>query len=389
MLVKKLLALTLCFVTKADKIDDALNGLANKANGLKNTAEGYKRSHGGARNDLATEAAHDFYNRARAKTWTARPDLLNALWGDYKHHEHWEGRFRNWGGHRNGYAEYVHREAKNAFYNTHRSVDDMMSNLAYQPTVRLNLIFSNQGGSGGFYKKKVITGSKQASSINKKLASSITAGVKGPLGALTGSLSATASAELSTSFSSSSFEYKEEELNIDLSKPMYIYQVVGNFMTKGGEALTINGNYRILSAPAQQKSAPSGPIKAGTYYLKNFFMNRDSLVCQAHSETPFICCGAGPYYADQHWKLTPVGGNGYIITNSANNRVLGVDNGKLVARPGLSDVWQISQTANSLKSDGAYEIKHSSNMNLVSWTWGTGLTPPAHYTDQHWLIVAV
>jgi len=250
MLVKKLLALTLCFVTKADKIDDALNGLVNKANGIKNTAEGYKRSHGGARNDLATEAAHDFYNRARAKTWTARPDLLNALWGDYKHHEHWEGKFRNWGGHRNGYAEFVHKEAKNAIYNTHRSVDDMMSNLAYAPKVRLNLIFSNQGGSSGYYKKKITTGSKQASSINKKLATSITAGVEGPLGALTGSLSATAAAELATSFSSESFENREEEINIDLSKPMYIYQVVGDFMTKGGQALTINGNYRILSAPA-------------------------------------------------------------------------------------------------------------------------------------------
>jgi len=257
MLVKKLLALTLCLVTKADKVDDALNGLVNRANDLKNDAEGYKRSHGGARNDLAAEAAHDFYNRARAKTTMARSDLLKAIWNDYKHHENWEGKFRNWGGHRNGYAENVHKKAKDAFYTTHRSVNSMMSSLAYDPVVRLELIFSNQGGSNAKITKKIITGSQQSSSINKQLASTITARVKGPIGALTGSMSASASAAIQTSFSQSSYEHKEDTIELWLNKPIYIYQVVGHFMTGAGEALTINGNFRIFSEPVKSVSTPS------------------------------------------------------------------------------------------------------------------------------------
>ena len=128
-------------------------------------------------------------------------------------------------------------------------------------------------------------------------------------------------------------------------------------------------------------------IKAGTYYLRSYTRNQDSLVCLWTSDSPHLCCGAGPYYDDQLWTLTPVGNGGsdrYTITNLANKRVLGVEDGKIVAQPGRSDVWQFSYAYG-----GTYQIRHvASNMNLASLdSWNTGIAQPGYNEDQLWLVV--
>jgi len=254
MVMKKLLVLALAAVGSADRIDDRLNAVVNEANAAKNKAEAHKNNDWtfSERNSLATDAGYDWYNRAKDQLGNARTVLLSELWDDYEHHKEWEEKFRRWGGFRNEYARDVHRRAKDSFYSAYNDIEDMMSTLSGSPDVKLNLIFANEGGSGGTFRQLIITGSKQASSINTQLASTISASVRGPIGALMGSASASASAAMQSSFSQSSFAYRENEIEIDLSEPIYIYQVVGNFKTGGGEGITINGSHQIFNSPINQ-----------------------------------------------------------------------------------------------------------------------------------------
>ena len=93
----------------------------------------YKKEDGGSRNVLASEACDDWLRRAVSGQWSTKnrwrrtgnlKELLNALFSDYSHHKYWEKKYKTWGGHRNGYAEFIHREAKDSFGKVIETVKD-------------------------------------------------------------------------------------------------------------------------------------------------------------------------------------------------------------------------------------------------------------------------
>jgi len=129
MILKSLLLFTLLGLTAADRISDVLNENLNLARSNRDEAQGYLDSwdlFSNRRNKLARDAGNDWVSRANSRKVTPRTILLDELWKDYEHHAHLEQKFREWGGHTNGYAAFIHERARDSFRVTYGTIKNLM-----------------------------------------------------------------------------------------------------------------------------------------------------------------------------------------------------------------------------------------------------------------------
>jgi len=254
MIINKLLVLSICAVAGANKVDDALRVFVNNARNTKSSVDRYYRKDGGARNQHAADAANDFYNRAREKQSAANQfgynRLLTLIWADYEHHKKWENQFRKWARWdpwHNNYAKDTHKNAKNDFLDLYNKVDNLVSNMDknQRPKVKTILLYANAcevGCGSGFMVEKYKKGSKQSSSITNKLSTKLTTQVN----LLIASISAEIGHEWAETLSQDSWEETEHELKINFDRPLFVYQIVGEFMTNAGQSIGINGGLRMF-----------------------------------------------------------------------------------------------------------------------------------------------
>lgn len=246
--LKILLALALFVVANANKTDDVVDDLIYNARKEKDAVTRWYRKEPKDRNKFASKAVHYYYHRAKDLKGVDHENLLATIWSYYQEHKKQAGYYRSWGGWNHQYAEDVHTRAMNEFYDAYNKIKQLDSSLA-SSCLQLELVFSNQGGSKGTITEKVFRGSKQASSITKELSVAISASVGGFFKSLTGSLSSDVSTYFSSTSNFESYSHYEKTVTIDLSKPIYIYQVVGSFKTQGDYSIFIRGTEQIFSEP--------------------------------------------------------------------------------------------------------------------------------------------
>jgi len=194
----------------------------------------------GRRNDLAFEAAEQNADKGRQLRMMNNSQVLGKMWEAYENSKDFEKKYRDWGGHDNGYAEQVHGRSKDAFYNAFLAVKKLQNTCA-DANFDLVLLFSTDGGSSGTKIVKVTTGHSEKTTISSDLTSSISASITGPLSVFTGTFNASVSASLKSSFETSSFENREDSMTINLNKPCYVYQVKGTVKNGLGSMFVLGG----------------------------------------------------------------------------------------------------------------------------------------------------
>lgn len=208
-------------------VDSVLTKLIDTLRRLKETAEGFRSSR---RNRLAQQAGRNNYQDALELRALPISDLPGRTWNRYNHCKHWQEKFDNWGGHTNGYAEYMHREAKNAYYDAYLD----LLNLSETATAQLTLqpLLSIYGDSTGTVNYKVTEkdGYERNETVSDKLHRSITASVSVAAQVfaanINASVSGTVSRDIETTTSITNTKSKEvtHEWNLDIEKPKFIYQ---------------------------------------------------------------------------------------------------------------------------------------------------------------------
>ena len=244
----KVLILGFACLSFANKIDHYLNTCEAEIKNLLDTAN--RHGSKSRRGRLAITAANDAYKRAqKAKLRSGTPShLLGELEKNYEHHKHYENKFRQWGGYDNAYAEYIHRESAEFFYQARQNIYDAMTTLDLSESkLDLVLLYSNQGGSAGEFLQKVEVGYKSTETIDNKISHQITSGLDVLLGPVTMKFGYQFATEMASSFYTENYEYNTQTIKIDLSKPAYVYQLVGNFVSEAEHGYTIKGNYRIYT----------------------------------------------------------------------------------------------------------------------------------------------
>lgn len=115
---------------------------------LKDQTEGWFSRHGSDRNRLARQAANDNLDKARTLSSLIGGDsraLVDKMYAYYEEITGYERQFRNWGGHRNSYAEEIHRLGAEAFLAGHNRLNPLTRTVL---DVKATLVLSwmHEGG---------------------------------------------------------------------------------------------------------------------------------------------------------------------------------------------------------------------------------------------------
>ena len=107
------------------EVDYILDELVSKLREVKGGAEAWRRKENTRRNQLALEAASNNLDDAQSILSMDVYLMAEKLHERYEHTKYWEAQFRKKGGFDNGYAEFCHREAKDAYHRAYISLMDV------------------------------------------------------------------------------------------------------------------------------------------------------------------------------------------------------------------------------------------------------------------------
>jgi len=249
-------------------LDDLINGVIAKLQQIYDDSASWLRKSNSRRNRLATDAARNNLDDGKElRLMNSGPEVHNRLIDRYNHCKWWEAKFRGWGGHDNDFARSNHAKAKDVYYEAAAETIKMM-NTAVGSRANMVAVFQNIGIEGtGTVNLKVDIKSGYSSTQNKsnELHTSVSASVSAAITYMV----ATVTAEVSTSVaskiaSSSSIVNTKEttttiEIEADLGKPFYIYQVKFDVGLADDSSLSVWGAGYIVS-PVPISNLPSAKL---------------------------------------------------------------------------------------------------------------------------------
>jgi len=238
-------------------VDKVLEILIKRLQTLKNDANSYYSKHGGRRNELALEASTNNLqdaNELRTLSNSKVPNRLNAL---YKHTKEQEHQFNKvWGGDDNTYAGYCHGQAKKAYYHAIlqcKALGETITNT----NAKMVAIFQNLAsipGANQFEKEvSVKSGYARTTKVESELHTKIAAQVDASMNKLVARVRATVSAEIraalkgSVAIQNTAERTDRQRITLDLTSPVYVYQVQYSSVMADGSTLASWGAGWIVS----------------------------------------------------------------------------------------------------------------------------------------------
>lgn len=209
---------------------------------LKDQTEGWFRRHGSDRNRLARQAANDNLHKARSLSPLLGGDsrlLVEKLYQYYDEITGYEQQFRDWGGHRNSYAEEIHGLGAEAFLAGHNRLNPL-TRTVLDVSASLVLSWSNEGGgeAGLARSTKTVTlyrgyesDSTETETIHSQVTNKIGANFSGEGLGLSGGFEAShenitrEDLVRSTTVRNVTRDQYTETIEYDLAQPIYVYFV--------------------------------------------------------------------------------------------------------------------------------------------------------------------
>mmetsp|Transcript_56575 Transcript_56575/g.99424 ORF Transcript_56575/g.99424 Transcript_56575/m.99424 type:complete len:244 (-) Transcript_56575:200-931(-) len=235
-------------------VEEVVDHVVLRANVMFNAAQGWYDHQKSRRNELALQAANDLYGKeSELIRLIHNPQLLIQRLEELRnHYEHWEDKFRGWGGHDHEYAMQVHRESKEIVREALRGLHALNRNLELvHRSVNLVLAFSGSGGSAGNHKvtMRVKEGFSSHNTTRSSHDWSVSASASGSyLGC---------NFEANTNYKGNLFQETitktsaeremEETVYVDFSKPCYLYYPQVQLQSSNGEIATFSSRALIQS----------------------------------------------------------------------------------------------------------------------------------------------
>ena len=109
-------------------MDNIIDNIRRRAEEIHRGARDFYERESTRRNQLALQASEDLYRRdIELRPYARSPqNLRDRLQDLYNHYQHWEEQFRTWGGHDNGYAQWVHEQSKEVIREAIQRVDEVI-----------------------------------------------------------------------------------------------------------------------------------------------------------------------------------------------------------------------------------------------------------------------
>lgn len=205
------------------------------------------------RNNVAVKASSNQLERAKQLRMVGADGLVAQLNKNYQHAKDQENNYRKWGGHRNSYAEWCCKVAKDQFYDAYLIIKGLAESVCEDCIdLDLSLVFSTTGGSSGFREVTRDVGVTTTTTISSELSTSIKASMEVPIKMFTVGLESTVSMKLAASMTTVSYQKHKDTLRIELHKPAYVYQMVASVENGLGSMFSIGGNMVISDKPIKR-----------------------------------------------------------------------------------------------------------------------------------------
>ncbi|KAG2426813.1 hypothetical protein HXX76_012866 [Chlamydomonas incerta] len=243
--------------------------------------DGSRRSR--RRNELAEQAGRDHRDRAQ-RLYDAYDgsrnvrDVLAELRSCCDHANHWASKFRNWGGHDNGYAEYIHHEAAKLYSGAVASLEGI--NLApdvngIPATTEYVRIFGCNGQQDGEMQRslEITEGYEAGVELSGELSAKVWAKAQAAGDVLTAKVEASGGFEIAGHIRGAN-SYKHHRamkttinIKINFSKPTYWYQLRTTVPMDNTSPIMLFGGWFMSHYPLETPRGAAGQVAAAAAML--------------------------------------------------------------------------------------------------------------------------